>query len=198
MLKVEYNIKNGACSPIPDGEHYIVIKQLKKLSTEQKLQFKNFIIQKQLKLTIDENFKQKIDDPDESKYIISELDILRQEQAKHIPKIKDMLTHFYAENIEHRRWGAPFPVIEIVKRGINKARGIEHVKQYLNVADEQVIAFGDEDNDIEMIKYASHGIAMNNGLQELKDVANDTTYSNNEDGIGRYLNEFFDLNIRYY
>ena len=39
---------------------------------------------------------------------------------------------------------------------------------------------------------------MNNGLQELKDVANDTTYSNNEDGIGRYLNEFFDLNIRYY
>lgn len=61
-----------------------------------------------------------------------------------------------------------------------------------------MIAFGDEDNDIEMIKYASHGIAMNNGLQELKDVANDTTYSNNEDGIGRYLNEFFDLNIRYY
>ena len=49
-----------------------------------------------------------------------------------------------------------------------------------------------------MIKYASHGTAMNNGLQELKDVANDTTYSNNEDGIGRYLNEFFDLNIRYY
>lgn len=109
-----------------------------------------------------------------------------------------MLTHFYAENIEHRRWGAPFPVIEIVKRGINKARGIKCVKQYLNVADERVIAFGDEDNDIEMIKYASHGIAMNNGLQELKDVANDTTYSNNEDGIGRYLNEFFDLNIRYY
>ena len=94
MLKVEYNIKNGACSPIPDGEHYIVIKQLKKLSTEQKLQFKNFIIQKQLKLTIDENFKQKIDDPDESKYIISELDILRQEQAKHIPKIKDMFLAF--------------------------------------------------------------------------------------------------------
>ena len=116
----------------------------------------------------------------------------------HINRIKQMLTRFYAENIEHRRWGAPFPVIEIVKRGINKARGIKCVKQYLNVADERVIAFGDEDNDIEMIKYASHGIAMNNGLQELKDVANDTTYSNNEDGIGRYLNEFFDLNIRYY
>ena len=39
-------------------------------------------------------FKQKIDDPDESKYIISELDILRQEQAKHIPKIKDIFFSF--------------------------------------------------------------------------------------------------------
>ena len=58
------------------------------------MQFKSYIIQKQLKLTIDENFKQKIDDPDESKYIISELDILRQEQAKHIPKIKDIFLAF--------------------------------------------------------------------------------------------------------
>lgn len=94
MLKVEYNIIDGTCSPIPNGEHYIVIKQLKKLSTEQKFQFKRYIIQKQLKLTLDENCKQKIDDPDESKYIISELNILRQEQAKHIPKVKDMFLAF--------------------------------------------------------------------------------------------------------
>lgn len=32
MLKVEYDIKNGTCSPIPDGEHYIVIKQLKTIN----------------------------------------------------------------------------------------------------------------------------------------------------------------------
>ncbi|MEJ7197678.1 HAD-IIB family hydrolase, partial [Staphylococcus epidermidis] len=89
---------------------------------------------------------------------------------------------FYAENIEHRRWGAPFPVIEIVKRGINKARGIEQVRQFLNIDPQHIIAFGDEDNDIEMIKYAQHGVAMDNGLQELKDIANETTFSNNDDG----------------
>ena len=65
-----------------------------------------------------------------------------------------MLTRFYAENIEHRRWGAPFPVIEIVKRGISKARGIDVVKDYLNVPTSRIIAFVDEDNDLEMIKYA--------------------------------------------
>ncbi|MEJ7412779.1 HAD hydrolase family protein, partial [Staphylococcus epidermidis] len=56
--------------------------------------------------------------------------LVEAEESK-IPEIKDKLTHFYAENIEHRRWGAPFPVIEIVKRGINKARGIEQVRQFL-------------------------------------------------------------------
>lgn len=116
--------------------------------------------------------------------------LLVEAEEENIPEIKDMLTHFYAENIEHRRWGAPFPVIEIVKRGINKARGIKHVQNYLNIADDHIIAFGDEDNDIEMIKFATHGIAMANGLKDLKEIANETTYSNNEDGIGRYLNDF--------
>lgn len=123
--------------------------------------------------------------------------LVEAEESK-IPEIKDKLTHFYAENIEHRRWGAPFPVIEIVKRGINKARGIEQVRQFLNIDPQHIIVFGDEDNDIEMIKYAQHGVAMDNGLQELKDIANETTFSNNDDGIGRYLNDFFNLNIRYY
>ncbi|TAA97435.1 Cof-type HAD-IIB family hydrolase [Staphylococcus saccharolyticus] len=124
--------------------------------------------------------------------------LLVEADEENIPKIKEMLTHFYAENIEHRRWGAPFPVIEIVKRGINKARGIKHAMEYLNIDDKYIIAFGDEDNDIEMIKFATYGIAMDNGLKELKDIADHTTYNNNNDGIGRYLNDFFDLKIRYY
>ncbi|HDA1414008.1 TPA: HAD-IIB family hydrolase, partial [Staphylococcus aureus] len=124
--------------------------------------------------------------------------ILIEAEESKIPEIKNMLTHFYADHIEHRRWGAPFPVIEIVKLGINKARGIEQVRQFLNIDRNNIIAFGDEDNDIEMIEYARHGVAMENGLQELKDVANNITFNNNEDGIGRYLNDFFNLNIRYY
>ncbi len=46
-------------------------------------------------------------------------------------------------HIEHRRWGAPLPVIEIVKLGINKARGIEQVRQFLNIDRNNIIAFGD-------------------------------------------------------
>ncbi len=45
--------------------------------------------------------------------------------------------------------GRTIPVIEIVKLGINKARGIEQVRQFLNIERNNIIAFGDEDNDIE-------------------------------------------------
>lgn len=121
--------------------------------------------------------------------------ILIEADEHMIPRIKQTLTRFYAENIEHRRWGAPYPVIEIVKRGISKAVGIDIVKTYLNIDHQHIIAFGDEDNDIEMIKYAKHGVAMANAIPELKHVAKETTCSNNDDGIGVYLNNFFQLNL---
>ncbi|MEB6569826.1 Cof-type HAD-IIB family hydrolase [Staphylococcus auricularis] len=123
--------------------------------------------------------------------------ILVEAEESIMVEIKRMLTQFYAENIEHRRWGSPFPVIEIVNKGINKARGIEYVKDYLNIDRSQIIAFGDENNDIDMIKYARHGIVMDNGLASLKEMGDHVTYNNNEDGIGRYLNDFFDLNMSY-
>ncbi|MCU5745974.1 Cof-type HAD-IIB family hydrolase [Staphylococcus sp. SQ8-PEA] len=123
--------------------------------------------------------------------------LLVESPEDQIQEIREMLNHFYAENIEHRRWGAPFPIIEIVRKGINKARGIDYVKSYLGIKSENVIAFGDEDNDSEMLKYATHGVAMANGLDEIKEIANEITYSNNEDGIGRYLNTFFNLQLTY-
>lgn len=112
-----------------------------------------------------------------------------------IPRVKQALTRFYAEHIEHRRWGAPFPVIEIVKRGISKATGIDHVRHYLNIERDHIIVFGDEDNDLEMIKYAKYGVAMGNAIDALKHVAHTSTLSNNEEGIGVYLNDFFNLQI---
>jgi HAD superfamily hydrolase (TIGR01484 family) len=44
-----------------------------------------------------------------------------------------------------------FYFLQLLQRGINKARGIEQVRQFLNIDPQHIIAFGDEDNDIEMI-----------------------------------------------
>lgn len=121
--------------------------------------------------------------------------ILIQAEESEMPTIREELDSVFAEAIEHRRWGAPYPVLEIVKKGINKAVGVEHVRKYLGIDQSHTIAFGDEDNDAEMLKYVTHGVAMDNGIDDIKNIANHITDSNNHDGIGKYLNDYFKLNL---
>ena len=50
-----------------------------------------------------------------------------------------------------------------------------------------MVAFGDGHNDASMVKYAGTGVAMANAVQDLKDIADAVTLSNEEDGIAEYL-----------
>ncbi|MED1674036.1 Cof-type HAD-IIB family hydrolase [Pallidibacillus thermolactis] len=104
-----------------------------------------------------------------------------------LKRVNDYLAETKAELVEHRSWASPFHVIEIVKAGINKAVGVKKVAEYYNIPQERVIAFGDEDNDLEMIEYAHYGVAMGNAIEPLKEVAKDITKTNEEDGIAEYL-----------
>ncbi|WP_431029233.1 Cof-type HAD-IIB family hydrolase [Lysinibacillus sp. LZ02] len=113
--------------------------------------------------------------------------LLIQADEHNVPLIRKHLQDVHAELIEHRKWGAPFPIIEIVRKGLNKAVGISKVAHDLEIPRDRIIAFGDEDNDLEMIDYAGIGVAMSNGIDELKSIANEITLSNNEDGIGKFL-----------
>ncbi|TDM12505.1 Cof-type HAD-IIB family hydrolase [Macrococcus lamae] len=117
--------------------------------------------------------------------------ILIQAEEANVPAIRHHLSEVYAESIEHRRWGAPYPVIEIVKKGINKSVGVDYVANHFDIKRENIIAFGDEDNDNEMIKFAGLGLAMGNAIQPLKEIADIVIESNNDDGIGKFLNQYF-------
>ncbi|QDP39771.1 Cof-type HAD-IIB family hydrolase [Radiobacillus deserti] len=121
--------------------------------------------------------------------------ILIHPQEDHIQALRDHLDQEHASVIEHRKWGAPWNVIEIVRKGLSKAVGLEKIARYYNIPSNQIIAFGDEDNDLEMIEYAGVGVAMNNGIDELKKLAKHITASNEEDGIGIFLEEYLNLNV---
>lgn len=121
--------------------------------------------------------------------------ILIQAEEKEIPAIRQELDDLFAEAIEHRRWGAPYPVLEIIKKGINKAVGVDYVRGYLGIDPENTIAFGDEDNDTEMLEYVQHGVAMHNAIEDIKSIADHVTASNNDDGVGRFLADYFNLKI---
>jgi Cof subfamily protein (haloacid dehalogenase superfamily) len=119
--------------------------------------------------------------------------LLIHTDEKYIKSISDYLSNVHAEVIHQRSWRAPWHVIEIVKSGLNKAVGLRQVSNYLNIPKERIIAFGDEDNDLEMLDYAHYGIAMGNGITELKNIAFDTTLTNEEDGVAIYLNDLLNL-----
>ncbi|AXH98500.1 HAD family phosphatase [Sporosarcina sp. PTS2304] len=120
--------------------------------------------------------------------------LLIQADELTVDPIRQHLEDIHAEVIDHRRWGAPFNIIEIVRHGLNKAVGIHEVANWLNVPKERIIAFGDEDNDLEMIDYAGVGVAMGNAIDELKSIANEVTSTNNEDGISLILEDRLSLN----
>nr|WP_295972918.1 Cof-type HAD-IIB family hydrolase [uncultured Bacillus sp.] len=119
--------------------------------------------------------------------------LLIHSTEEQVRNIRRYLADVHAEVIEHRSWGAPFPIIEIIKSGLNKAVGLKHAADYYDIPPSRIIAFGDEDNDLEMLEYAGHGVAMGNGIDEVKNIANDVTLTNEEDGIGYYLNNLLNL-----
>lgn len=121
--------------------------------------------------------------------------ILLQAKANDVSVIRQHLADTKADVIDHRRWADPWHVIEIVHQGIHKAKGVAHVSRELGIPRERIIAFGDEDNDLEMIDYAGLGVAMGNAISQLKNIANEVTDSNNDDGIAALLTDRLQLNL---
>lgn len=83
-------------------------------------------------------------------------------------------------------------LLECVNPGLSKSKGIALLLQRLNMKPEELMTFGDAMNDFDMIRdYV--GVAMGNADERVKAVASYVTLSNNEDGIGVFLNRHFGL-----
>lgn len=84
---------------------------------------------------------------------------------------------------------------EVYKEGISKASSIRYVAKKYNLTDDDVITFGDANNDIEIVHEFKGGYGMKNATPHLKEMAqNITKYTNEEDGVVRTLLEIFSIN----
>lgn len=81
--------------------------------------------------------------------------------------------------------------IEIFPKGVDKGKALYTVCKKLNIDPEETIAIGDQELDIPMIEAAGLGIAMGNGISELKQKADFITKTNNEAGVAYALDHFF-------
>lgn len=86
--------------------------------------------------------------------------------------------------------GALFNNLEINAKGVDKGQGLLWLGEQLQVRTENMMVFGDGDNDRGMIRLAGMGVAMENGLPEVKAEADYLAGSNDEDGIGKFLRQY--------
>jgi len=80
--------------------------------------------------------------------------------------------------------------IEVMQKGASKGSSIEFLCKEFGIDKSQVMAIGDNENDLSMIKFAGFGVAMENGEECIKQAAKYITSSNEEDGVAKVIEKF--------
>ena len=108
--------------------------------------------------------------------------------------ILNVVDQKYGDFVEPRVWGGPYSIMELIRRGTHKEAGLRHLVNEYQLSPDQIIAFGDEHNDAEMLSYAGRGVAMKNAVDDIKQIADDVTpLDNDHDGLAKYLQDYFHL-----
>lgn len=80
--------------------------------------------------------------------------------------------------------------LEFLNKEANKGVGVELLANHLGVKQDEIITMGDAGNDKHMIEYAGLGVAMGNAFDEIKEIANYITDTNENDGVAKTIEKF--------
>ena len=83
-----------------------------------------------------------------------------------------------------------YGAIDILQKGIHKAWGLEQLMQKWEIQEQEIMAFGDSENDIEMLQLAGISYAMENADPKTKAVANHLAPANTESGVLTVLENY--------
>lgn len=82
-------------------------------------------------------------------------------------------------------------ILEIMPKDVHKAAGLDLLIKHLGIEQSQVMAMGDEENDLTMLEWAGWGVAMANGVDVVKKVAKAvTTKTNEESGVAEAVHKY--------
>ncbi|MCH3904654.1 MAG: Cof-type HAD-IIB family hydrolase [Lactobacillus sp.] len=112
---------------------------------------------------------------------IDDPEILEPAIADQTPfkKLSDRLT--FVRTLDSYYEGLP--------KGVDKSLGLQKLSEVLQIKPAEMMAIGDEINDLPMMKYAACGVAMGNARQSVKDQADLVTSSVQEDGVAKVIDQ---------
>ena len=105
-----------------------------------------------------------------------------------LPEEDEEFTNKLPQGCKMARWGTHGADIIAAEGG--KAVGMHFFSELLGILPEEMMAFGDAQNDMDMLEYAGIGIAMGNAEEGLKEIADYVTMSVDENGIQFALQKF--------
>ncbi|HBG00658.1 MAG TPA: hypothetical protein DDW87_03675 [Firmicutes bacterium] len=115
------------------------------------------------------------------------------DRAAKVDRFFDELAKNYdGGQIHHMLFGTERNIwrgIEIIPADCNKGTGLRFVAERLGIDASEVVAIGDNINDLEMIRWAGQGVAMANGSELLKTQAKRIAPSNDHDGVAQIIEE---------
>ena len=94
------------------------------------------------------------------------------------------------EELGHVTFSIGYGLLEVSAPGVTKQTGVADLAELLGIEATDIAAFGDMPNDIEMLSWCGLGCAMDNAKQEVKDVANIVTSSNDDFGVAKIIEQF--------
>ena len=80
-------------------------------------------------------------------------------------------------------------MVQAQQKAATKEKAIEELCRHLNIESSQIAAFGDDFNDIGMLKLCGKGIAMENAIEEVKNAADQVCASNEKDGVAKWIED---------
>lgn len=101
-----------------------------------------------------------------------------------------VLQEHLGDAVSYVIWEGPWSFVEVLPAGTSKADALQWLAARLGIRRDEVLAVGDERNDIEMVMWAGIGVAMGNAHPELKAVADWVTAPCTEDGCALAIERF--------
>ena len=82
--------------------------------------------------------------------------------------------------------------LEFASPEVTKATGLEFLSEHLGFTHDRTVAFGDGENDIQLVDWAGYGVAVENAHDQVKDVADFVCPSVDEEGVAQVIESYLD------